>query len=548
MTVSNTNGCTFSRMRNSNNNYITVSNCYYIETVGTAQGKQLYTISTESPVTVTMVGTATEYTVSGITAYADNSGLLYNDGIIAGDGDSVALSLSGSSSGVYEADYGTLTVSGENFILAMTANNTTISAVSCPAPYNVTVPEATLEARYAYVAWEGTSSRYDVEYREVITPAVDLNVTYDFEDGQQGWTTIDADGHGDAWSLSTSDGNNGAACMKAAYNYNYDQQDYLVSPQVTLGGTLSFYAKRYSGNGDDKFRVYLSTTGNTNASDFTIELTDGDVTPTSSYTQYTYDLSSYSGLGYIAIVYTAPANQWYLYVDDITITASVEGEYGEWQVEEADDNPQMIYVLTPETTYEVSVKGYCGGEQSDYSETVTFTTPAVCPALTGLAVGRVTGHGASFTWDNTDAAVCQYGVALAGTPEEDYVYSGTTQLGSATISNLEPETDYVFALRRWCNTEGVSVVSTVNFTTLEACPAPTTLTVTATTATTATLSWTESGEATAWQICLNDDEENLIDADENPFTITGLTASTSYTVKVRANCGGSDGESDWSNR
>ena len=33
---------------------------------------------------------------------------------------------------------------------------------------------------------------------------------------------------------------------------------------------------------------------------------------------------------------------------------------------------------------------------------------------------------------------------------------------------------------------------------------------------------------------LNNDEQNLIDADENPFTLTGLTPNTTYTVKVRA--------------
>ncbi len=52
----------------------------------------------------------------------------------------------------------------------------------------------------------------------------------------------------------------------------------------------------------------------------------------------------------------------------------------------------------------------------------------------------------------------------------------------------------------------------------------------------ATLGWTERGEATQWQICLNGDEEHLILAESNPFTLTGLTAETTYTAKVRAYC------------
>ena len=47
------------------------------------------------------------------------------------------------------------------------------------------------------------------------------------------------------------------------------------------------------------------------------------------------------------------------------------------------------------------------------------------------------------------------------------------------------------------------------------------------------LSWTENGTATAWQICLNGDLDNLIAADSNPFTLTGLTPETDYVVYVR---------------
>ena len=52
--------------------------------------------------------------------------------------------------------------------------------------------------------------------------------------------------------------------------------------------------------------------------------------------------------------------------------------------------------------------------------------------------------------------------------------------------------------------------------------------------TVATLSWTENGTATQWQICLNDDEANLITATTNSYTLTGLTPETTYTAKVRA--------------
>ncbi|MBR5910882.1 MAG: choice-of-anchor J domain-containing protein [Bacteroidales bacterium] len=62
----------------------------------------------------------------------------------------------------------------------------------------------------------------------------------------------------------------------------------------------------------------------------------------------------------------------------------------------------------------------------------------------------------------------------------------------------------------------------------------------------AVLSWTST--ATAWQVCVNNDEDNLIEVTENPYTLENLTLSTDYTVKVRANCSASgDGYGDWSN-
>ena len=77
------------------------------------------------------------------------------------------------------------------------------------------------------------------------------------------------------------------------------------------------------------------------------------------------------------------------------------------------------------------------------------------------------------------------------------------------------------------------------------CTKPTALECTATTTTTATFSWTAGADETAWQICLNGDETNLIEANSNPFTVEGLDASTNYTAKVRAYCSADD-QSDWS--
>ena len=77
------------------------------------------------------------------------------------------------------------------------------------------------------------------------------------------------------------------------------------------------------------------------------------------------------------------------------------------------------------------------------------------------------------------------------------------------------------------------------------CPRPLTLTASDITTDEASLSWTENGSATAWQICINGDEEHLNTVTTNPYSLTSLTPGTNYSVKVRANCG-ENGYSEWS--
>ena len=61
----------------------------------------------------------------------------------------------------------------------------------------------------------------------------------------------------------------------------------------------------------------------------------------------------------------------------------------------------------------------------------------------------------------------------------------------------------------------------------------------------ASLSWTENGTATEWEICLLDDMDNLITATTNPYELFPITPETTYTAKVRAVVG--EERSEWSN-
>jgi hypothetical protein len=121
-------------------------------------------------------------------------------------------------------------------------------------------------------------------------------------------------------------------------------------------------------------------------------------------------------------------------------------------------------------------------------------------------------------------------------------FLGEIPTNSLHLTNLLPETDYAVKVR--CDQEGIHSEwsNTVNFRTLYL--PPTELTVSNIDHCSATLDWTSNSNITQWQICLNGDEEHLISTNAKPFTLTGLSQHTHYTVKVRNCQEGADDE--WS--
>ena len=116
----------------------------------------------------------------------------------------------------------------------------------------------------------------------------------------------------------------------------------------------------------------------------------------------------------------------------------------------------------------------------------------------------------------------------------------------AQFTELTPETDYEAMVQSDCGNDNLSHETIIPFTTLVSCPNPTTLAANNVGKYSVDLSWSENGDAEAWQLCWNGDEEHLIDVYNNPLTIDTLRDNTRYTVKVRANCGENE-TSGWSN-
>ena len=208
--------------------------------------------------------------------------------------------------------------------------------------------------KWAYTKDSSVNSgedRFFIDYIDFIHPAQPPvpGETYTFDDGtMQGWTTIDADGDGRNFMVASSlmsgvAGHNGSAdfVFSQSYDNSYGivyPDNYLVSPQVQLGGIVQFYAcAQDAGYAAEHFGLAVSTTGNTNAADFTTiqewTMTAKSVSAPAGksvmgnrsgrdqgeWYEYTVDLSAYSGMGYVAIRHFNCSDQFYLDVDDITI-------------------------------------------------------------------------------------------------------------------------------------------------------------------------------------------------------------------------------------
>ena len=168
----------------------------------------------------------------------------------------------------------------------------------------------------------------------------DQAITWDFEDAAQlnDFNCIDNDGDGYNWyyhsntgletGLMTAHSGDGLICSESFHNNDDGEsgvaltpENWLVSPEVTLGGVLSLWAMGQDADWcDEVFGVYvcIGTPG-----DFTDFVQVGtDITVTGEYVQYQFDLSAYQGqVGHFAIVHYNVTDMFVLNIDDIVLDA-----------------------------------------------------------------------------------------------------------------------------------------------------------------------------------------------------------------------------------
>ena len=277
----------------------------------------------------------------------------------------------------------------------------------------------------ATIKWEGSANSYNLKYRKSGTAT-----TYNFDNSQMGsWTAIDADGDGFNWAINTQDltyrsynqaaglGHNGSTDMVISGSFCSNSNDddyssvaltpdnYLVSPQVALGGTISFWAKGMDpAECAEVFGVAVSTSGNANAANFT--MVGETKTATAEWTLYSFDLSEYEGQnGYVAIRHFNCTDQDLLCVDDIEITAPG----GTWStVNNITDKNKALKELEKLTDYQVSVQAVYSGGTSTWAGT-RFSTTNENPVPAEVVVDPIAEQTATITWYGlSDSYVVNY--------------------------------------------------------------------------------------------------------------------------------------------
>ena len=195
---------------------VTLNNSYYLTAFGTSQGKQAYSITGGTGVTVANAVTPTNYyNVSGITAYG--TGILYDGKLYSGEGDVFSLNLSGGLT--YTATTGTLSGTANPYSMTLANANSVINFVPIAS---VTVGETTTNYptfASAVSAWVNNSTLTllaDVETASTIT----VNST----------CTLDLNGYG----LTRTGNNGGVINLSSGANFTLKDSDPTKEHKFTI--------------------------------------------------------------------------------------------------------------------------------------------------------------------------------------------------------------------------------------------------------------------------------------------------------------------------
>ena len=187
-----------------------------------------------------------------------------------------------------------------------------------------------------------------------------------------------------------------------------------------------------------------------------------------------------------------------------------------------------------------SCETFTYGEVEDYTINIQDAVAQPCDAPTGLLAHSPTTSSISLSWNAVSNATTYI---LQSRPAGGSWSSQTVSGTSTTVTGLTDNTSYDFRIASDCGSETSSYSNTVSETTEEVaaptCDAPTNVQSSAITETTFTVTWNAVTGANSYtaEVRLPGGTWNPYSAATNSINFTGASASTTYEVRVKADCG-----------
>ncbi|MDD4685352.1 MAG: fibronectin type III domain-containing protein, partial [Bacteroidales bacterium] len=234
------------------------------------------------------------------------------------------------------------------------------------------------------------------------------------------------------------------------------------------------------------------------------------------------------------------------------------------------DTSYLLTGLLPSKTYNVRIKAVCnpGIDSSAWTSTTNFTTLLSCPAPTSLTVpsSNINFTEALLTWRPTkNPATWNEGYLIQYKPSTIISWDSSTSISSILdtsylLTGLLPSKTYNVRIKAVCNpgTDSSAWTSSTSFNTLLSCPAPTSLVVPADKIRNnkALLTWKPTVNPYTWNegYLIQYKPSTITDwalattvssIQDTSYLLQGLTASTTYNVRMRAVCNPGTDSSAW---
>lgn len=223
---------------------------------------------------------------------------------------------------------------------------------------------------------EGSAPSVNLRYRK----ANNSGFFADFDDyenlSDDGWWDRDYDGDGNTWDVAQDEDNAHSGSIffySASFDNNaaLNPDNWLVTPRMDLSGKpLTFWARSATANWPDNFGVFFLPEDFESEEDL-IELMESTTAP-GDWTEYTINLPDDLGVGSIVFRHYNSYDNYYLFLDDVTIGEPLDdpAEHAWVEVNGLTGSSYTMSDLEPGTEYEMQMQVY----PMDWGKRIFFTT------------------------------------------------------------------------------------------------------------------------------------------------------------------------------